>query len=78
MRRLVAPVLAPFIVLTMLLAGSLAWVSPVGAAPQSTSRLARAAGQEVGETVALFSTDGDEEGSFTITDLTDDFEDTEE
>lgn len=78
MRRLVAPVLAPFIVLTMLLAGSLAWAAPVGAAPHPTSRLPRAAGQEVGDTVALFSTDGDEEGSFTITDLTDDFEDTDE
>jgi len=74
---LVAPVLAPFVVLTMLLAGSLAWAAPVGAAPQSTSRLPRAAGQEVGDTVALFSTDGDEEGSFTVTDLTDDFEDTD-
>lgn len=78
MRRLLAPVLAPFVVLTMLLAGSFAWVAPAGAAPQSPGRAVRTAGQEVGDTVTLFSTDGDEEGSFTITDLIDDFEDTEE
>ena len=78
MRRLLRPVLAPLVALTLLLAGSLAWVSPAGAAPQANPRLARSAGQEVGDTVTLFSIDGDEEGGFTVTDLTDDFEDTEE
>jgi hypothetical protein len=74
-RRLLAPVLAPLVALSLLLVGGPAWSAPAAAAPQSAPRLARAAGQEVGDTVTLFSIDGDEEGSFTVTDLTDDFED---
>ena len=74
-RVLVRRVLATFVVLTLLLMGSAA---TVGAAPAGQARIPRASGQEVGDAVTLFSTDGDEEGTFTVTDMNDDFEDTEE
>ena len=74
MRRLSAAL----VVLIVLLTGSLASDLPAGAAPQGGSRAPRSAGQEVGDTVTVFSTDGDEEGSVTVTDLVDDFEETED